>query len=274
MGFSIRSELASYARLKRRCYFLFVISYGGLLAGLTYAAMTHQSPAPLDRAHPRGRPLRPSAPAAHAKLASLPFPRPARGRLRPHHLCPAGSGPVAHRGRGAGRRGGAGPHLPLLYPVQYAGKRRHTQKIRPGSEAEGLPRDGGMRFAAPCSRFSLSSAASPFACKRTKPRLGARAVRRSTGKGRRRAEKSNGSGRRKEEEAFRKEAPPLFQSGFSTIPRPSARLRGRPTDGPALRGRGKAPASHSDIRDAGPRSGGPAIPQAPDLRRRQGRGRP
>ena len=28
MGFSIRSELASYARLKRRCYFLFVISYG------------------------------------------------------------------------------------------------------------------------------------------------------------------------------------------------------------------------------------------------------
>lgn len=30
-------------------------------------------PAPLDRAHPRGRPLRPSAPAAHAKLASLPF---------------------------------------------------------------------------------------------------------------------------------------------------------------------------------------------------------
>ena len=40
MGFSIRSELASYARLKRRCYFLFVISYGGLLAGLTYAAMT------------------------------------------------------------------------------------------------------------------------------------------------------------------------------------------------------------------------------------------
>ena len=43
MGFSIRSELASYARLKRRCYFLFVISYGGLLAGLTYAAMTHQS---------------------------------------------------------------------------------------------------------------------------------------------------------------------------------------------------------------------------------------
>ena len=30
MGFSIRSELASYARLKRRCYFLFVISYGGL----------------------------------------------------------------------------------------------------------------------------------------------------------------------------------------------------------------------------------------------------
>ena len=44
MGFSIRSELASYARLKRRCYFLFVISYGGLLAGLTYAAMTPQSP--------------------------------------------------------------------------------------------------------------------------------------------------------------------------------------------------------------------------------------
>ena len=40
MGFSIRSELASYARLKRRCYFLFVISYGGLLAGLTYAAIT------------------------------------------------------------------------------------------------------------------------------------------------------------------------------------------------------------------------------------------
>jgi len=169
MGFSIRSELASYARLKRRCYFLFVISYGGLLAGLTYAAMTHQSP-PLWIG--RGRPLRPSAPAAHAKLASLPFPCPARGRLRPHHLCPAGSGPVAHRGRGAGRRGGAGPHLPLLYPVQYAGKRRHTQKILPGSEAEGLPRGGGMRFAAPCSRFSLSRAASPFACKRTKPRLG------------------------------------------------------------------------------------------------------
>lgn len=90
MGFSIRSELASYARLKRRCYFLFVISYGGLLAGLTYAAMTHQSPPLWDRAHPRGRPLRPSAPAAHAKLASLPFPRPARGRLRPHHLCPGG----------------------------------------------------------------------------------------------------------------------------------------------------------------------------------------
>ena len=44
LGVSIRSELASYARLKRRCYFLFVISYGGLLAGLTYAAMTHQSP--------------------------------------------------------------------------------------------------------------------------------------------------------------------------------------------------------------------------------------
>ena len=54
-----------------------------------------------------------------------------------------------------------------------------------------------MRFAAPCNRFSLSRAASPFACKRTKPRLGARAVLRSTGKGRRRAEKSNGSGRKR-----------------------------------------------------------------------------
>ena len=43
MGFSIRSELASYARLKRRCYFLFVISYGGLLAGWTYEAMKPQS---------------------------------------------------------------------------------------------------------------------------------------------------------------------------------------------------------------------------------------
>ena len=41
MGFSIRSELASYARLKRRCYFLFVISYGGLLAGLNMANRIH-----------------------------------------------------------------------------------------------------------------------------------------------------------------------------------------------------------------------------------------
>ena len=43
MGFSIRSELADYARLKRRCYLLFVISYGGLLAGLVYSTMMHQS---------------------------------------------------------------------------------------------------------------------------------------------------------------------------------------------------------------------------------------
>lgn len=72
---------------------------------------------------------------------------------------------------------------------------------------------------------------------------------------------------------LKKRAPsPIFSP--STAPRPSARLRGRPPDGPALRGRGKAPASHSDIRDAEPRSGGPAIPQAPDLPRRQGRGRP
>mgnify|MGYP000243599836 CR=1 FL=1 len=72
---------------------------------------------------------------------------------------------------------------------------------------------------------------------------------------------------------LKKRAPsPIFSP--STAPRPSARLRGRPPDGPALRGRGKAQASHSDIRDAEPRSGGPAIPQAPDLPRRQGRGRP
>jgi hypothetical protein len=43
MAFSIQSELASYARLKRRCCFLLVLSYGGLLAGLTYGVMTHQS---------------------------------------------------------------------------------------------------------------------------------------------------------------------------------------------------------------------------------------
>lgn len=43
MTFSIRSELADYARLKRRCYLLFVISYGGLLAGLVYSTMMHQS---------------------------------------------------------------------------------------------------------------------------------------------------------------------------------------------------------------------------------------
>lgn len=74
-------------------------------------------------------------------------------------------------------------------------------------------------------------------------------------------------------ETFSRKGPPP-QHSPSTAPRPSARLRGRPPDGPALRGRGKAPASHSGIRDAGPRSGGPAIPQAPGLRRRQGRGRP
>lgn len=87
MGFSIRSELASYARLKRRCYFLFVISYGGLLAGLTYAAMTHQSP-PLWIGLIPGAAL--SVPLLLAPRKWLPpFPRPARGRLRPHHLCPA-----------------------------------------------------------------------------------------------------------------------------------------------------------------------------------------
>lgn len=43
MTFSIRSELADYARLKRRCYLLFAISYGGLLAGLVYRTMMHQS---------------------------------------------------------------------------------------------------------------------------------------------------------------------------------------------------------------------------------------
>lgn len=90
MGFSIRSELASYARLKRRCYFLFVISYGGLLAGLTYAAMTHQSPPLLDRAHPRGRPLHPSASAAHAKLASLPFSTSCSGSSSPPSSVPGG----------------------------------------------------------------------------------------------------------------------------------------------------------------------------------------
>ena len=168
MGFSIRSELASYARLKRRCYFLFVISYGGLLAGLTYAAMTHQSP-PLWIG---------LIPGAALSVPLLLLPTQSWLPCLFHVLLGVVFAPIicarreADRGRGAGRRGGAGPHLPLLYPVQYAGKRRHTQKIRPGSEAEGLPRDGGMRFAAPCSRFSLSRAASPFARKRTKPRLG------------------------------------------------------------------------------------------------------
>mgnify|MGYP006878217377 CR=1 FL=1 len=208
MGFSIRSELASYARLKRRCYFLFVISYGGLLAGLTYAAMTHQSP-PLWIG---------LIPGAALSVPLLLLPTQSWLPCLFHVLLGVVFAPIICARREADLslieavelgRGGAGPHLPLLYPVQYAGKRRHTQKIRPGSEAEGLPRDGGMRFAAPCSRFSLSRAASPFACKRTKPRLGARAVRRSTGKGRRRA-KSNGSGRRKEEDPFRKEAPSSF----------------------------------------------------------------
>ena len=206
MGFSIRSELASYARLKRRCYFLFVISYGGLLAGLTYAAMTHQSP-PLWIG---------LIPGAALSVPLLLLPTQSWLPCLFHVLLGVVFAPIICARREADLslieavELGAVAGLPLLYPVQYAGKRRHTQKIRPGSEAEGLPRDGGMRFAAPCSRFSLSRAASPFACKRTKPRLGARAVLRSTGEGRRRAEKSNSSGRRKEEDPFRKEAPSSF----------------------------------------------------------------
>ena len=210
MGFSIRSELASYARLKRRCYFLFVISYGGLLAGLTYAAMTHQSP-PLWIG---------LIPGAALSVPLLLLPTQSWLPCLFHVLLGVVFAPIICARREAGLSlieavelgavAGLALIYPFLYPVQYAGKRRHTQKIRPGSEAEGLPRDGGMRFAAPCNRFSLSRAASPFACKRTKPRLGAQAVLRSTGEGRRRAEKSNGSGRRKEEDPFRKEAPSSF----------------------------------------------------------------
>ena len=178
MGFSIRSELASYARLKRRCYFLFVISYGGLLAGLTYAAMTHQSP-PLWIG---------LIPGAALSVPLLLLPTQSWLPCLFHVLLGVVFAPIICARREA--------DLSLIEAVELG--------------AEGLPRDGGMRFAAPCSRFSLSRAASPFACKRTKPRLGARAVRRSTGKGRRRAEKSNGSGRRKEEDPFRKEAPSSF----------------------------------------------------------------
>ncbi len=87
MGFSIRSELASYARLKRRCYFLFVISYGGLLAGLTYAAMTHQSP-PLWIGLIPGPPS-PSLCSCCPRKAGFPaFSHVLLGVcLRPHHLC-------------------------------------------------------------------------------------------------------------------------------------------------------------------------------------------
>ena len=208
MGFSIRSELASYARLKRRCYFLFVISYGGLLAGLTYAAMTHQSP-PLWIG---------LIPGAALSVPLLLLPTQSWLPCLFHVLLGVVFAPIICARREADLslieavELGAVAGLALIYPFYILCstlEKRHS-KNTPGSEAEGLPRDGGMRFAAPCNRFSLSRAASPFACKRTKPRLGARAVRRSTGKGRRRAEKSNGSGRRKEEDPFRKEAPSSF----------------------------------------------------------------
>ena len=203
MGFSIRSELASYARLKRRCYFLFVISYGGLLAGLTYAAMTHQSP-PLWIG---------LIPGAALSVPLLLLPTQSWLPCLFHVLLGVVFAPIICARREADLslieavELGAVAGLALIYPFYILCST--LEKEGPGSEAEGLPRDGGMRFAAPCSRFSLSRAASPFACKRTKPRLGARAVRRSTGKGRRRA-KSNGSGRRKEEDPFRKEAPSSF----------------------------------------------------------------
>ena len=67
MGFSIRSELASYARLKRRCYFLFVISYGGLLAGLTYAAIPAMKPQSIVGIRPKSSPF--NAAVAGAKRA-------------------------------------------------------------------------------------------------------------------------------------------------------------------------------------------------------------
>lgn len=162
MGFSIRSELASYARLKRRCYFLFVISYGGLLAGLTYAAMTHQSP-------PLWIGLIPGA-ALSIPLLLLPTQswlpclfHVLLGVVFAPIICArAGSGPVAHRGRGAGRRGGAGPHLPLLYPVQYAGKRRHTQKIRPGSEGGRPPKRRRNEVRRPLQPLQLEPCSKPF----------------------------------------------------------------------------------------------------------------
>ena len=172
MGFSIRSELASYARLKRRCYFLFVISYGGLLAGLTYAAMTHQSP-------PLWIGLIPGA-ALSVPLLLLPTQS----------------------------------WLPCLFhvllgvvfaPIICARREADLSLI----EAVELGAVAGLALIYPFY-ILCSTLESPFACKRTKPRLGARAVRRSTGKGRRRAEKSNGSGRRKEEDPFRKEAPSSF----------------------------------------------------------------
>lgn len=127
-------------------------------------------PTPLDRAHPRGRPLRPSAPAAHAKLASLPFPRPARGHLRPHHLCPAGSGPVAHRGRGAGWRGwpSSTPFISCAVRWKKKAHSKNTPRIRGG---RALKRRRNEVRRPLSSRFSLSRAASPLACNRPKPRL-------------------------------------------------------------------------------------------------------
>ena len=172
MGFSIRSELASYARLKRRCYFLFVISYGGLLAGLTYAAMTHQSP-PLWIG---------LIPGAALSVPLLLLPTQSWLPCLFHVLLGVVFAPIICARREADLslieavELGAVAGLALIYPFYILcstlEKEGTLKKYPPGSKAEGLPRDGGMRFAAPCSRFSLSRAASPFACKRTKPRLG------------------------------------------------------------------------------------------------------
>lgn len=210
MGFSIRSELASYARLKRRCYFLFVISYGGLLAGLTYAAMTHQSP-PLWIG---------LIPGAALSVPLLLLPTQSWLPCLFHVLLGVVFAPIICARREAGLslieavELGAVAGLALIYPFYILcstlEKEGTLKKYAPDQRRKGSQETEELRFAAPCNRFSLSRAASPFACKRTKPRLGARAVLRSTGEGRRRAEKSNGSGRRKEEDPFRKEAPSSF----------------------------------------------------------------
>ena len=153
MGFSIRSELASYARLKRRCYFLFVISYGGLLAGLTYAAMTHQSP-------PLWIGLIPGA-ALSVPLLLLPTQSwlPCLFHVLLGVVFAPSSVPGGKRTCRSSRPWSWAPwrgwpsSTPFHILSQYAGKRRHTQKkYAPESEAGRLPRDGGMRFAAPCSR--------------------------------------------------------------------------------------------------------------------------